>query len=164
MSWQPTHYATTQSPIGGLTLVGRPGELSELRFDQGDTSELIEDRRAFTDAIAQLDEYFSGARREFDLTLRPTGTDFQRAVWLALRKIPYGETSSYGAVASAVARPKAARAVGGANNKNPIPVIVPCHRVVGAAGALVGYGGGLERKSWLLAHEGARERNANSSS
>jgi methylated-DNA-[protein]-cysteine S-methyltransferase len=108
------------------------------------------------DVAGQLDEYFAGERREFDLLLRPRGTAFQQRVWAALREIPYGETRSYGFIAAELGVPGAARAVGLANGQNPISIIVPCHRVVGASGALTGYGGGLPAKQWLLAHEAAR--------
>lgn len=101
----------------------------------------------------QLTEYFDGSRRRFDLELAPRGTAFQRAVWTALEAIPYGATASYRDVATAVGNPRATRAVGLANNRNPIALIVPCHRVIGADGSLTGYGGGLEMKRWLLDHE-----------
>lgn len=164
-----TAYATFESPIGELLLTGTDGELQELLL-AGDARcdarkrELIEDRSAFAATIAQLTEYFDGRRTGFELDLAPAGTDFQRAVWSALSEIPFGETRSYGQIAAAVGRPKAARAVGMANNRNPISVIVPCHRVVGASGAMVGYGGGIERKVWLLDHERDVARSANSSS
>ncbi len=96
------------------------------------------------------DEYFAGGRKDFDLPLCPRGTEFQKKVWSALREIPYGETRAYGEIAAAVGNPKAARAVGMANNRNPISVIVPCHRVIGSDGKLVGYGGGLDIKEFLL--------------
>ncbi len=102
------------------------------------------------EAKAQLDEYFAGKRKSFDLPLAPDGTAFQHRVWRALQEIPYGETRSYGEIARAIGSDKAARAVGMANNRNPIPIIIPCHRVVGANGKLVGYGGGLEIKAQLL--------------
>lgn len=104
-------------------------------------------------AIKQLKEYFEGKRTTFDLPLRAQGTPFQEKVWQALQTIPYGETRSYGAIAAQVDSPKAARAVGLANNRNPISLIIPCHRVIGASGALVGYGGGLDKKEWLLEME-----------
>jgi len=103
----------------------------------------------------QLTEYFAGVRTAFDLPLDPPGTAFQRQVWDALRTIPYGATTSYGELARRLGDPRATRAVGAANGKNPIPIIVPCHRVVGARGELTGFGGGLDRKRWLLEHEGA---------
>ena len=103
--------------------------------------------------ISQLGEYFAGERTRFDLALAPAGTRFQRAVWAALRTIPYGETRTYTEQAVAVGRPSAVRAVGAANGRNPIAIVVPCHRVVGADGSLTGFGGGIDRKRWLLAHE-----------
>ena len=106
----------------------------------------------------QLAEYFAGTRMDFELTLNPAGTPFQLTVWSALREIPYGATASYGKIAAAIGRPDAARAVGWANGQNPIPIIVPCHRVIGADGSLTGYGGGLPAKRWLLAHEAGARR------
>jgi methylated-DNA-[protein]-cysteine S-methyltransferase len=106
------------------------------------------------EAARQLGEYFAGDRREFDLALRLEGTDFQRRVWKVLTEIPYGETWSYGQLAKRIANPKGFRAVGLANGRNPISILVPCHRVIGADGSLTGYGGGVERKRWLLSHEG----------
>lgn len=105
-------------------------------------------------AVKQLDEYFAGKRKKFDLPLSMKGTEFQQKVWEALRAIPYGETRSYGDIAKAIGKPKAARAVGMANNRNPVSIIVPCHRVIGANGSLVGYGGGLKAKEFLLKLEG----------
>jgi methylated-DNA-[protein]-cysteine S-methyltransferase len=105
-------------------------------------------------AVRQLDEYFAGGRRDFDLPLRLTGTAFQQRAWQALTEIPYGATWSYGQQATRIGNPKASRAVGLANGRNPISILVPCHRVIGADGSLTGYGGGVERKRWLLAHEG----------
>jgi len=104
-------------------------------------------------AAAQLAEYFAGERRDFDLPLAPSGTEFQRTVWHALAEIPFCATCSYGDLARAVGRPSASRAVGAANGKNPISIILPCHRVIGASGELTGYGGGLPMKRWLLDHE-----------
>ena len=103
----------------------------------------------------QLEEYFAGARTGFDLELRPDGSPFQQRVWAQLREIPFGSTISYSELARQVGDPSAVRAVGGANARNPLPIVVPCHRVIGADGSLTGFGGGLERKRWLLAHEGA---------
>lgn len=163
-----THFATTDSPIGELLVLGDKANVHSLlmngdgAFDQRKQG-LTQDQESFSDTIKQLDEYFAGARDSFDLPLQPSGTEFQRAVWNALEAIPFGETRSYGQIAAQVGRPKAARAVGMANNRNPIAVIVPCHRVIGAGGALVGYAGGLERKIWLLDHE-RDARSANSSS
>jgi methylated-DNA-[protein]-cysteine S-methyltransferase len=114
------------------------------------------DERALAPLRLQLEEYFAGERREFELELAPSGTPFQLEVWRALRAIPYGETASYGEIAAAVGQPGAARAVGGANNRNPIAIVIPCHRVIGASGSLTGYGGGLPRKQRLLALEADR--------
>ena len=114
------------------------------------------DRAAFASVLAQLGEYFAGARRTFDVPLDLRGSEFQRAFWAALLEIPYGETASYGEIARRVGRPGKARAVGRANGSNPIAVIVPCHRVIGADGTLTGYGGGLERKRLLLDLESGR--------
>jgi methylated-DNA-[protein]-cysteine S-methyltransferase len=163
-----THYAITDSPIGELLILGDEESVHSLLMNgEGDFDrhklDLVHDQELFADTIDQLDEYFAGERDAFDLPLEPQGTEFQRAVWNALAAIPFGETRSYGQIAEKVGRPKAARAVGMANNRNPIAVIVPCHRVIGAGGALVGYAGGLERKTWLLDHERAA-RSANSSS
>ncbi len=163
-----THFAITDSPIGELLVLGDEEKVHGLlmngdgAFDQRKLV-LTQEQDVFADTIDQLDEYFAGERDSFDLRLEPNGTEFQRAVWNALGQIPYGETRSYGQIAAQVGRPKAARAVGMANNRNPIAVIVPCHRVVGSGGALVGYAGGLERKIWLLDHE-REARSANSSS
>ncbi len=109
--------------------------------------------RAIAAARAQLEEYFAGARTAFELRLAPAGTRFQQRVWLALREIPFGRTTTYSAIARTIGAPDATRAVGAANGRNPLPIIVPCHRVIGADGSLTGFGGGIERKRWLLAHE-----------
>jgi methylated-DNA-[protein]-cysteine S-methyltransferase len=165
----PTTYATFESPLGELLLAGDGGRLQLLLIGEGDRyaarlAGLPRDQRAHAAAIAQLEQYFAGERTEFELELDARGTPFQREVWAALREIPFGETRSYGEIAAAVGRPRAARAVGSANNRNPIAIVVPCHRVVGAGGALVGYAGGLGCKTWLLEHEDAVARSANSSS
>ena len=144
------------SPIGPLLLTGDGRALTGLYMGRAPSG--TRDDTAFTHAREQLDAYFAGELERFDIPLSPRGTEFQRRVWDALREIPYGETTSYGALAAQIGRPGAARAVGLANGRNPISIVVPCHRVIGAAGALTGYGGGLERKRWLLAHErGQRE-------
>jgi methylated-DNA-[protein]-cysteine S-methyltransferase len=149
------HITTVESPIGELTLASDGEALTGLYMtDQRHRPELPaadgDDDAVLAAARAQLAEYFAGERREFDLPLKPAGTPFQRAVWEALRDIPYGETAGYGELANRLGRPGAARAVGLANGRNPIAIVVPCHRVIGAAGALTGYGGGLERKRYLL--------------
>ena len=151
-------HTVQDSPVGPLTLVALDGKLSGLymNLQQHRPPEATfgePDPTPFTEVIRQLDEYFSGQRTEFDLPMNLVGTPFQRTVWAALREIPYGETWSYGQLAERIGRPGAARAVGLANGRNPIGIIVPCHRVVGASGDLTGYGGGLERKQHLLDFE-----------
>ena len=146
------------SPIGPLTLMARDGYLTELVMqDQAHGTPVPRTGRRddtfFVDVARQLDEYFAGERTSFDLPLRLEGTAFQQAVWAQLQAIPYGETISYGELARRVGNPKASRAVGLANGRNPIAVIVPCHRVIAADGSLGGYGGGSERKTILLALE-----------
>jgi methylated-DNA-[protein]-cysteine S-methyltransferase len=135
------------SPVGPLTLVERDGALTQLSFGaHGDSPATAFLQRAVT----QLNEYFAGSRHSFDLPLAPSGTEFQLACWRALAEIPYGETRSYGEQARRIGRPDRARAVGAANGANPIAIILPCHRVIGADGSLVGFGGGLETKRRLL--------------
>ena len=112
-----------------------------------------QDSTPFVAAVEQLRAYFAGELREFSLPLAPGGTEFQRKVWSALTRIPYGRTTSYAAIARDIGTPRGVRAVGLANGRNPISLIVPCHRVIGSDGSLTGYGGGIERKKWLLAHE-----------
>jgi methylated-DNA-[protein]-cysteine S-methyltransferase len=151
-------YTTVDSPIGPILLVGNGEGLTEINFQAGRrptaiASDWEENRAAFAETIAQLEAYFAGELQEFDLPLAPTGTPFQIAVWQELQVIPYGETISYGELARRIGKPKAARAVGLANGANPLPLVVPCHRVVGSDGRLTGYGGGLPIKEALLAHE-----------
>ncbi|MBX7456068.1 methylated-DNA--[protein]-cysteine S-methyltransferase [Mycolicibacterium sp. 3033] len=150
-------YRTMDSPVGTLTLAGRDGRLRHLRMTdqtyEPDRSNWLRDDEAFGDAVAQLEEYFRGERQDFDLGLDLVGTAFQRRVWEALLTIPYGETRSYGEIARQIEAPGAFRAVGLANGHNPIGIIVPCHRVIGANGSLTGYGGGMERKKSLLGLE-----------
>lgn len=153
---KPARYFTEiPSPIGRLQLRGAGDALTALymenhRHELPQPAEAKSDAAPFRDAIAQLAEYFAGERREFSLPLAAEGTDFQRNVWRGLAAIPYGATRSYGQLASAIGRPHAVRAVGLANGRNPISIIVPCHRVIGANGTLTGYGGGMERKRFLL--------------
>lgn len=154
------------SPYGPLTLVATDGTLSGLYMTEQrhrPPEETFGDRDAgpFGEAISQLEAYFAGELREFELPMRLDGTPFQRTVWQQLQLIPYGETRTYGQLAEALGKPNASRAVGLANGKNPIGVIVPCHRVIGAGGSLTGYGGGLDRKQRLLAFEGATPRKEN---
>lgn len=143
------------TPLGKLLLAGDDGGLRHIRLpEDGIAAPADPDWTESGDhterAAQQLAAYFAGELREFDLALAPSGTRFQLAVWRALRDIPYGETVSYGEVARAIGRPKASRAVGLANGRNPIPIVIPCHRVIGASGDLVGYGGGLAAKRTLL--------------
>ncbi|MBC7227112.1 MAG: methylated-DNA--[protein]-cysteine S-methyltransferase [Thermoflexales bacterium] len=161
------YYATTDSPFGPLMLLATPTGLCRVGLPGESRASLEawaarwvgpeppeENPAAFSDAFVQLREYFSRIRREFDLPLDLRGTPFQRRVWEELRRIPYGQTVTYGELARRVGRPDAARAVGQAVGANPIPIILPCHRVVGANGSLVGYGGGLDIKAALLRLEG----------
>ncbi len=152
-----TKYTVYDGPKGPLLLaVDDDGRVVRLHFAH-DTlpiaPEWREDPDALTPVSDQLDQYFAGARTDFDLDLAPQGTPFQLEVWEQLRAIPYGETISYGELAKRVGRPGGARAVGAANGQNPIAIIVPCHRVIGADGSLTGFGGGLPWKRWLLERE-----------
>jgi methylated-DNA-[protein]-cysteine S-methyltransferase len=156
-----TTYRTIDSPVGVLTLAGRDGVLTNLRMDDqahapADQPDWEPDDAAFDAVAEQLGAYFAGELTDFDVDLRLQGTPFQQQVWAALREIPYGETWSYGELADHIGKPGAARAVGLANGRNPVGIIVPCHRVIGADGSLTGYGGGLPRKQVLLQLE--RER------
>ena len=143
-----------RSPVGVLEIVGSRAAINSVSFSERGASIEVPPEE-FSECIRQLDEYFSGFRTEFALKLDPEGTAFQKRVWSELARIPFGETISYQELANRLGDPKAVRAVGGANGKNPIAIIVPCHRVIGASGKLVGYGGGMERKKWLLQHEAA---------
>ena len=145
-------YFTYESEFGEITVVSDGSAIISVKVgDIADPPGAGYKADALTDRVArQLEEYFTGKRREFDLPLDPQGTDFQCSVWNALQKIPYGETRSYRQIAQSINNPNACRAVGMANNKNPIWIIIPCHRVIGAVGTLTGYGGGLEMKQRLL--------------
>ena len=154
-------FSEIESPVGRLILRANGTSLTGIYFDgpnppppglqhwtrNANAGPLLE-------AARQLEEYFTGARREFELPLEMEGTEFQKRAWRNLLTIPYGETRSYGDQAKLIGNPNASRAVGMANGRNPIPIVVPCHRVIGANGSLTGFGGGLDRKRWLLAHEG----------
>jgi methylated-DNA-[protein]-cysteine S-methyltransferase len=148
-------YTAFESPIGELLAVGDGRSLHGLHMQEGRTALAVspdweEDPNPFAAVRSELDEYFAGRRQNFDLRLMMAGSAFQRRVWSELRRIPYGEAISYGELARRIGIPSASRAVGTANRLNPIAVIVPCHRVIGADGSLTGYGGGLERKRFLL--------------
>jgi methylated-DNA-[protein]-cysteine S-methyltransferase len=162
----PTTFTRFASPIGDLILTASETALKAVFFpvrrnrSAPEAGWLEDDGRGAAGALLaavrrQLTEYFEGTRTTFDLPLDGTGSTFERRVWDLLRTIPYGATTSYGALARRLGDPRATRAVGAANGKNPIPIIVPCHRVLGARGELTGFGGGLDRKRWLLEHEGA---------
>ncbi len=151
------------SPIGPLTAVREDGAVVALYLEpprRAGYADALGPRSdtGFDDVVAQLGEYFAGRRTTFELPLRPIGNDFQLAVWAELARIPYGETRSYGSVARAIGDPGAAQAVGAANGQNPLPIVVPCHRVIGADGRLVGYGGGLARQRFLLDLEQRADR------
>ncbi len=151
-------YTTYDSPLGELLLVGDGQSLTGLYMQAQKYAREVQeawrhDAQTFRAVVEQLDAYFSGELRTFDLSLAPRGTDFQRTVWRALPDIEFGTTTTYGELARRIGSPNAPRAVGLANGHNPIGIIVPCHRVIGANGSLTGYGGGIERKRWLLAHE-----------
>jgi methylated-DNA-[protein]-cysteine S-methyltransferase len=150
-------YTICETPIGNLVLAGDDAGLRHILFS-GDAIPRgwTRDHAFLAAARQQIAEYFAGARQVFDLPLAPAGTAFQQRVWRALIEIPYGTTVSYGALAQRIGQPGAARAVGLANNRNPLPIVIPCHRVIGASGSLTGYGGGLHVKEHLLALEGAR--------
>jgi methylated-DNA-[protein]-cysteine S-methyltransferase len=165
-----TAMITSKETTMRYTLIASPlGDLLAQRDDLGITglylptgknaatpgTDWARDDDAFDDLRAQLAQYFAGALREFSLPLNARGSAFQKRVWAALAEIPYGETATYGQTANAIGTPTASRAVGLANGQNPISIVVPCHRVIGANGSLTGYGGGLEAKRWLLSHEAA---------
>ncbi len=151
-------YCHVASPVGDLLLAGSSGALELISFATGSKTrapgpDWERSERAFAEAAAQLEAYFAGELREFDLDIRLTVTSFRQAVLDELRRIPYGETRTYGDIAARIGRPKAVRAVGAANGSNPLPIVIPCHRVVGAGGQLTGFGGGLETKRYLLGLE-----------
>jgi methylated-DNA-[protein]-cysteine S-methyltransferase len=155
---QVLYYDYVDSPIGSLLLAGDGEFLIELGFPGGKAArrhqpDWTRNSEPFDECKRQLREYFAGELREFSIPLAPEGTEFQLQVWNALRSIPYGETVSYGELAEQIGRPAASRAVGAANGRNPIPVIIPCHRVIGSSGQLVGFGGGIATKKHLLALE-----------
>ncbi len=160
MNAPPLRYGMMESPVGPLLLAGDGQALFRIAFTTGARAAgpepgWVRDDDAFADAKAALTAYFDGRRPDFALPLKPIGTDFQRRVWRTLAAIPYGETRSYRWLAETIDAPKAVRAVGAANGANPLPIILPCHRVIGADGSLTGFGGGIETKRYLLALEGA---------
>ena len=149
------YYCYLDTPIGDLLLAGDDEALCLVGFPQGSMrrepdADWIYSEKPFAEARKQLTEYFAGDRQSFDLNLRPSGTEFQLRVLDELQKIPYGSTTTYGDVAQRIGRPKAVRAVGAANGRNPIPIIIPCHRVIGSTGKMTGFGGGIPTKEALL--------------
>ncbi|MBT0622770.1 methylated-DNA--[protein]-cysteine S-methyltransferase [Pseudomonas fluorescens] len=158
----PYEYTLMPSPVGQLTLVARDGKLTAILWEQERANRVrlgklreANDSPVLLETARQLREYFAGARSQFELELDFNGTPFQQQVWRALLTIPFGETRSYSQIAEQIGNPKAVRAVGAANGRNPISIIAPCHRVIGASGGLTGFAGGLGAKHYLLALEGA---------
>lgn len=158
------YYCYLETPIGELLLAGETDALFVIGFPKGamrrdPEPDWIYNEKPLAAVCEQLQEYFAGTRKEFDLSLELSGTEFQVSVLEALQAIPYGQTTSYGAIAKQIGRPKALRAVGAANGRNPIPIIVPCHRVIGSTGNLTGFGGGLDTKEALLRLEAENSNN-----
>lgn len=144
------------SPLGMIELTVEAGKLTSARFNPVIPEEgVLSKNKVLEETVKQLDEYFSGTRKAFDLPMKPLGTRFQQMVWKALVSVPFGRTISYGELSAKIGKPGAERAVGHANAENPLAIIIPCHRVVGADGKLTGYAGGLWRKNWLLTFENA---------
>lgn len=149
------YYRYIPSPVGRLLLGGKTSILEVIGFPEGKgiiypEDDWVQDNSVFKQAEDQLNEYFEGKRQQFDLKIRPSGTPFQLSVLAALQEIPFGQTTTYRDIAESIGRPKAVRAVGAANGRNPLPIVIPCHRVIGADGTLTGFGGGLRAKSFLL--------------
>lgn len=150
-----TYYTEVETPVGRLLIAGDGAAIKRIYFQKGKNllrpaPDWINDARPLAEPLRQLRSYFDGELKDFDLKLAPEGTPFQIDVWRALTEIPYGETISYGELARRIGKPSASRAVGAANGQNPIPIVIPCHRVIGASGKLTGYGGGLDIKEILL--------------
>jgi methylated-DNA-[protein]-cysteine S-methyltransferase len=155
---QTCYYSEMNSPVGELLLRGNGSALTGMymqkqRYRPPLPEHYVRDDAKFSTAREQMTAYFAGELKQFELALEPEGSEFQKIVWRALLDIPFGVTESYGSLAKRIGNPNASRAVGLANGHNPIGIIIPCHRVIGANGSLTGYGGGIERKQWLLAHE-----------
>ncbi|HKI98901.1 MAG TPA: methylated-DNA--[protein]-cysteine S-methyltransferase [bacterium] len=154
------HFATLKSPLGPVLVAGDAAGLRYISFLAGTAAlqpepDWVRDERPLAEALRQLRAYFAGDLQRFELPLAPRGTPFQQRVWQELRRIPYGQTISYGELARRIGRPSASRAVGAANGRNPLPIVVPCHRVIGSTGRLTGFAGGLHLKEGLLALEQA---------
>ena len=155
-----TYKAYYKSPLGPIEIGGTQDRILSLDFVDQELEGDADLPFCLKTCLKQIDEYFSGKRNNFLLKLDPQGTDFQKLVWQQLEKIPFGEVVSYGDIAGIIGKPNACRAVGSANGRNPIAIIIPCHRVIGSDGRLTGYGGGLWRKEWLIRHEkGYKPRN-----
>jgi len=148
------HTVFTQSPIGVIEIVGNSEGVSSILFKDDDSLAISENiPKELNDVVTQLQEYFEGKRSTFNMKISPKGTDFQKRVWNELLNIPFGKTLNYQQIANKLGDPKVIRAAASANGKNPISIIIPCHRVIGSDGSLTGYAGGLHRKKWLLEHE-----------
>ncbi len=144
------------SPLGTIRVQSDGAAINAVEFTQQSGTDDASKCSVLRAAVAQLQAYFAGQLTTFDLPLNPTGTSFQRKVWQALEQVDFGKTASYADIAKTIENPKGVRAVGMANSKNPIAIVVPCHRIIGANGTLTGYAGGLDKKAWLLQHEGCR--------
>jgi methylated-DNA-[protein]-cysteine S-methyltransferase len=155
-----TFCKTIESPIGLLKLCSDEQSLLSVCFNGEDLEQLGEYPEILTEAQKQLEEYFSGVRQDFELRLNPQGTDFQRSVWDQVVKVKYGTTMSYVEIARKLGSENFSRAIGMANGRNPLPIIIPCHRIIGNNGKLTGYAGGLDRKKWLLLHELSHSENS----
>lgn len=158
LSKDQIYYALVESPLGSVLLVGDDVGLTHINFQDGNNRLAVQpdweqSDTVLAEAVEQIGDYFQGKRKLFDLTLSTRGTEFQEQVWRAVSDIPYGSTDSYGSIAKQINRPKASRAVGAANGQNRLPIVIPCHRVVGSSGKLTGYAGGVYLKKWLLDHE-----------
>jgi len=148
------NYTFVETPIGSILVAGDDDAIHEIHFaGRKPQDDWTRNDGALKYATAQLEAYFDGKRQTFDFPLAPRGTTFQLDVWGALQRIPFGETTTYASLAETIGRPRAVRAVGAANGANPIPIVIPCHRVIGSSGSLTGFGGGLDTKRWLLDHE-----------
>ena len=147
------HTSYYSSPIGLIEITGNDEGISSLYFVDKKKENAAKIHSSLKECIYQLDEYFKGIRKEFGLKLNPNGTEFQKKVWMQLASIPFGKTKSYSEISKQIGNPNASRAVGYANGCNPVSIVIPCHRVIGSSGKLIGYGGGLWRKEWLLNHE-----------
>lgn len=157
MKKQELYFGYHESPIGLIEISGTADAVRSLNFVE-EQQDVFHSNELVDQAMEEIEEYFNGGRQEFDVPLDLQGTVFQKAVWRELLQIPYGSTASYGDIATAIGKPKAARAVGGASHLNPIALIVPCHRVIGSDGSMTGYGSGIWRKEWLLKHESKKRK------